>query len=68
MLGFTDVEMVSVLLWWEFAALFDYAVPAIVSAVLVDFLCRHVGDPGRNVNLDEDERYIVAVLRRKSKM
>jgi hypothetical protein len=41
MLGVTDIEMVSVFLGWKFAACFDYAVPAIVSAVLVDFLRRH---------------------------
>jgi hypothetical protein len=50
MLGLTDVEMVSVLFWRELAAFFDHAVPAIVSAVLVDFLCRHVGDSGRDGN------------------
>jgi hypothetical protein len=41
--GVTDVEMVSVSLWWEFAAFFDCTVPAIVCVVFVDFLCGHVG-------------------------
>ena len=56
----TNIEMVSVFLWWEFTTLFYDTMPAIVGSVLVDFFARHSAAT-RSIDEVWMERRVVAI-------